>query len=358
MECEQVRNDIAKLEAQWDSAGTHIESRKIRDRIVILQNRLKIWSDSKRLETYKELSEPLLSVYRSVPRPSIDINAGCSFGRPYHPTDVDRARIDAIMNYLALANNYIKIEYVCTGLIAFDPVNRCGSCCYDLTYVSSTNSGIQVCPECGTNNNYRHPIIFDPNSNTSLTPSSKSRGYEDIGNFRKTFRRYLGEIKPTVDMDKLVESLDQYFISRKMGSGLEMRNRDRDERGRCLETSVTTMVNALKATGYSSCYEDINYICHYYWDWPLPNAKYLEEIIMEDYRCTQEVWANMSEAEKGRKSSISTHYRLFKHLQIRGFQCYITDFKMPQPSTIQAYDNLFRIMCERCGRPDIIFTPT
>ena len=118
------------------------------------------------------------------------------------------------------------------------------------------------------------------------------------------------------------------------------------------------MLDALLETGYSGCYEDINYIMNQYWGWDLPDVSHLEDLILSDYAKTQKVWKNMSELEKGRKSSISTQYRLYRHLQLRGHMCHPDEFKLPQPTSIRTYDNIWKILCDRCPDPEIYYIDT
>lgn len=310
-----------------------------------------------RMEDYKSRANIILNKYRNTPRPPIVIGSGMS--KCYYPTELDLERIEIIVSFLKIAQEFLKLTYVCTGYHMYDPVHRCKECNLDLTNIPCNSNSCQICPECSTNNAFRSSFIGDETSSSSSAATIKYKSYEDASNFQKARGRYFGQIKPKVDLDKLTIALDKYFISNSYPHIIrsEIFNQPRDEKGRHVDTSIKLLQRALKATGYS-CYNDMNYITHYYWGWSLPEGSDKEDMILNIFNKTQDVWYMMTPEEKGRSSNIPVQYRLFKILQILNISCSIEDFKMSDPNNVQQYDNTWRVICDRCNDPNIKFIPT
>lgn len=351
---DSLRVDLRKLDANI------IMTKSSCSRTVLQVEREKLaeiiadWSDKEKIETYKIKSETFIATYRQLPQRITTVDIVENESRDYIPTQEDYDRIQVIVNFLEFSKQFVDLTYICRGYHPIETIVKCKCCQLVIDNVPVYND-VRTCPSCGLLNTYR---VTDDEIVSYGDSTNKHRSYEDIANFRKTFKRFLGEIRPKVDLDVLRQDLDQYFEEKGMMVGEYVKSLDTTYDGKKEGTNVSQMIDALKATGYSSCYDDVNYIMYDYWGWNLPDASHLEEIIMNDYQLTQNVWYGMSEAEKGRKSSISTHYRLFKHLQIRGYNCSICDFKMPQSQSIQSYDRIWKIMVENCGEPALYFIPT
>jgi len=255
-----------------------------------------------------------------------------------------RKKMKVIYDYLEFAKNYIKINI---NQKKKNP-NKCG-CGYDLSNVPIDNFGTQVCPECMTE---RHIIGFNIYKNDTL---ASRNDYSDRDNFEKALMRYQGKQVDKIP-DTLFGDLDKYFISRGKMDSETIKSQPLNSRGRKNGTGLPMLYKALLATGYSSLYEDANLIAHRYWGWKLPDVTHLESVIIEDYKKTQRVY-NM--LQKKRSSSLGTQFRLFKHLEMRGHQCSIGDFKVVKMrESIEHHNAMWRLMCEGCEDPDIYFIPT
>jgi hypothetical protein len=344
---------IAELTSRLSTSRSYVDMGNIFNDIKSLENLRDVCGRSDRMDDYKNRANKILSIYRNTPRPPIGVGTGTR--GCYYPTEIDLERINVITSFLSLAAEYIKLTFVCTGYHTYDPIHRCKECSFDLTAIPTNSNGCQICPGCSTSNNYRPSFIQSDASSSVVTHRVKHRSYEDVSNFEKARKRYFGELKPKVDLEKLTIALDQYFIESKYPhlTKVEICKQPRDERGRHVDTTIELLKKALKQTGYS-CYNDMNFITHFYWGWELPEGSDKEDLIMDIYQCTKDVWNTMTPEEKGRSSNIPVQYRLFKILQILDIPCDFTDFKMSHSNNIQQYDNAWRIICSRCTQNPII----
>lgn len=355
----ELKRQIAEKEEELRNARTLITSRICKQEIAALKTKILEICNSQRIENYKNTVEPILERYRVIPKSTKLVDIMTSTNIQYVPNDHDLERIKVIREFLNVVREIIPVDMVCTGEKSSSHGLICQGCASDLIDVVINSDGCQICPNCGVERyvtgNYADYIEGE---GPDTIPSPNTRGYEDIINFKKTLYRYQGKQIPRVDMTVLIAKLDGYFVERNKQPGHVIKNMPGDSKGRKRETSVAIMLDALSTIGYSSCYEDVNYILNQYWGWDLPDVSHLEELILSDYCKTQKVWKNMTDIEKGRKSSVSTQYRLMKHLQLRGHICHPEDFKLPQPSSIRQYDEVWRVMCEYCNDPEIYFIPT
>jgi len=355
-----LETKIRILRVQRSDARSLNECKDIDREIVKLENTIVEYANPARLQKFTEDAQILLTEYGKIPKPVIELDIMKGMKRSYRPDENDIARIGIIMQFIELCSKYIKIDCICSGYTKRDAELHCECCDTDISQIPASDDHRVICTCCGAEN-AASKIIYrgDAESSHVANINPKHRGYDNISNFKKALYRYLGRIKPKVDMVKLTQALDEYFSDCGLPIGAKVYEKPLDIRGHREDTSVSVMIDAFKAINYTQCYEDINYIMNQYWGWELPVlAPGLEDIILNDYRKTQKVWNKMPDSDKGRKSSIAAQYRLFKHLQLRGHICYSTDFKMPQPDSIQAYEKIWQKMCEECGDPDIYFIPT
>lgn len=348
-----VDRKMKDLKTRLTQSRSYAETGNILTEMDSLEAIRDVWNNPERMNEYKVRANKILAAYRSTPRPPIGVGSGTR--GCYYPTEIDLERIHVITSFLTLATEYIKLTFVCTGYHAYDPVHRCRECNFDLTAVPANSNGCQVCPGCSASNMFRPSFSHADSSASSGGARVKHRSYEDISNFDKARKRYFGELKPKVDLDKLTAALNEYFIQNKYPhlTKDEIFKQPRDERGRHVDTTIELLKTALKRTGYS-CYNDMNFITHFYWGWELPEGSDKEELITEIYQITKDVWNTMTPEEKGRSSNIPVQYRLFKILQILSIPCDFTDFKMSHSNNIQQYDNAWRIICSRCTQNPII----
>ena len=102
-------------------------------------------------------------------------------------------------------------------------------------------------------------------------------------------------------------------------------------------------------------YSEINYIGHLYWDWTLPDLSEYEEILIADYNELEQYYQEcLHELGIQASSSLNMNYRLYKQLELIGYHCYSTDFDIsPSDETRQKYEQLWRLMCKKAGKPYI-----
>lgn len=353
----KLEQEINNCKEKLENFITPNERRDIENQIAELTKRCTLFSEPNRLADFERQAASLLSEYAKIPPPRnvVDIMNGGE--RIYHPDDNDIRRISVITEFFQLVNPIIRINHNCTGYTARDIVQYCNGC----GCILNVNRGDIhiICNECGSQN-YATIKAAARSSESEKKYKSKRRGgrsYEDITNFKKALLRYMCVTVPKVDLEELSLALDNHFTNLGRGHREFVNHYELDARGQRPGTSIGMMIDALMATNYSDFYKDVRYIAHYYWGWERPNISHLEDTILSDYRKTQKVWSEMSDTEKGRKSSMSVEYRLLKHLQLRGHICYVSDFKMPQTDSIQTYETLWKTMCELCDDPEIYFKP-
>lgn len=194
------------------------------------------------------------------------------------------------------------------------------------------------------------------------TKSSVKKAEEDQKITREIFRKALHEqfsCSPVNLPDKLFEDLDDFFGS---FSHLKKYRRKRIHKQKLLEnghrkgTNRKLMHLALKETGNQAFYNRINVICATYWKWEFPSLAEWEDLIMADFDATQKVFREM---EKTRQSNLNIQYRLFKHLQARGFPCKKTDFKIiSERKILLEYDRMWKYMVENSGIENLVFIKT
>ena len=115
---------------------------------------------------------------------------------------------------------------------------------------------------------------------------------------------------------------------------------------------------AISEIGHSAYYEDANLIGHLYWGWTLPNVMHHKETIISHYNKTQKVFYQIPPEERCRNSSLGTQYRLWRHLQLVGHECYMDEFKIAGNSeSIRNHNRLWKLMCEGCNDPTINYNP-
>jgi len=253
-------------------------------------------------------------------------------------------KIQVIKYYLSIIRKFIDFDII----IQQKPDNVCLDCNMIICSLPITTS-IITCPNCN-----KDKIIY------SITEVYKTKNndncYEDISNFSKTLMRFQGKQKVKFG-NELYMKLDEYFEKIKKPLSDEIKSLPLLSDGKKEGTNYNMLYTALFETGNAGHYEDANLIAHYYWGWTLPELhSSTEKTILEHYSLTQKIFRNMSIDIRGRKSSLNTQYRLFKHLQLVNYPCSITDFKIPDTNdVIESYDDTWEKMCIETGLP---FIPT
>lgn len=344
---EGLRDELSLRIDMIQKPQTIIERNKTLKRIKTIKTEIEAIRQGSKIDEYLLKAEPMMEEYKKLVPQKRKINFAAKKEEDVEYEENDpkhRKKMRLISDYLEFAKNYIKIIVTQRKKNA----NKCGCGC-DLTDVPIDNFGTQVCPECETE---RYIIGFNLYKSDTL---ASRNDYSDRDNFEKALMRYQGKQVDKIP-DTLFGDLDSYFISRGKPNSKTVKDRPLNERERKTGTDLPTLYKALLATGYSSLYEDANLIAHRYWGWKLPNVTHLESIIMEDYEKTQKVY-NM--LQKERSSSLGTQFRLFKHLELRGYPCSIGDFKVVKMrESVEHHNAMWRLMCEGCDDADIYFVPT
>ena len=83
---------------------------------------------------------------------------------------------------------------------------------------------------------------------------------------------------------------------------------------------------------------------------------HLKEKLIDKYNKTQKVFYQIPQCEKERNSSLGTQYRLWRHLQLESYQCYMDEFKIAENTdSLRIHNRLWKLMCDCCTDPDIYF---
>lgn len=232
-----------------------------------------------------------------------------------------------IDNYITVASKYIDVNIT----KEMEKSSLC-SCGYDFVDLVPEMDGILRCPECGIEMDYVDS--FSISMKEFKSKKSSRNNYEDRQNFIKALTNYQGKQENKLPTD-IYDRLDEYFGSRGMLVGPDIRSKPINKYGKKDGTSLSIMLSALRKIGLSDHYEDANLIMSKYWGWILPDLSHLEEKIMDDYDKSQSAFLQVK--SKARKSCLNAQYRLYRLLQRRGFECDPHDFK------IVVTDNTFRL---------------
>lgn len=314
------------------------------NKIKSLEEEIDEIKSGRRYNNYLSSSGPIISKYKAIGSSSRRVSF--SSGKVRDEEDSKRKeRLLIIASYINIAQKYIEIDL----MREIEMLDICDSCFGESDKIVSDENGLYVCSICGA----ERQIIMS-NSNNETTTSHND--YYDGDNFHKSFIRYQGKQINRLPEEKMFMDLDKYFSSKNKLTSEEVRKQPLNERGKRIGTDIPMLITALRDTGYSEFYEDYNLIGQRYWGWELPDLSHLESIIMADYNLTQSIYNNM---ERERSSSLGTEYRLFKHLQLRGHNCTIDDFKIVRMrDSLEFHDSTWRNMCIRSGDPSIYFIPT
>jgi len=347
--------DIARLEKEV-ACGTNLVKIKtaseIRDRLIVEKLNL---CNPQRIVEYRKRAEVYLKRYReikSTPRkfdlynPDID-----EFGRKiYIPTEEDYQRIDVIVKYLNLVNEYIPVIIRCTGYKPSNISTLCHDCGCNLSDYVTVKSGSIECPFCGKVCYLGSRIIT--NKMNKCTQKHHNSEYEDLSTFVKTIEHFQGKIIPKISFETLEADLDEHFSKIGIDCGAKIRAQPNTPDGKKVGTNLELMVTALKERNYD-CYDEIYFICNIYWGWIPHNISHLIDKLTDAFIKVQYVWQTLTIEERGRKSNIPARLILCELLRIFDYPCFRSDFKLPK--NVDKYKPIWKIMCEKCGDPRIYF---
>jgi hypothetical protein len=306
-----------------------------------------------RTEEYNNLVKDLLVEYKKYAGSVKTVIFDMSEDDEYEEiTDETRARIIVIDKFLEIAKKYIEIDIIRSNN---RPSDICLGCNSLLSKTGVTENGIQICSICQTEYTV---LILSKLSKEGSHIISNNVDDESIDNFIRAFIRYQG-LQPREHItDLLFTQLDEYFIENNNPTGNEITQLSLNKRGRRGDTNHKMLWVALNSIGKSELYEDTNLIGHLYWGWTLHNIMHYKEIIVSHYIKTQKVFYQIPPEERDRTSSLGTQFRLWKHLQLVGHECYQDEFKIAENAdSMRTHNRLWRLMCEGADDPDIYYIP-
>lgn len=277
--------------------------------------------------------------------------------QPYEELDDEKiALIVLIEKYLEIASDYIYVDII---RINNRPTDICNGCGTSLAKVAPTEAGTIRCPNEDCQTEHDTMIMVKHAKDGNRINSNSNTEDESIENFLRALSRYCGghvDVSHSNIDDELYTKLDTYFINRGRLPGSEIRKLPLNNRGRRGDTDHKMLWTALYEIKRSELYEDANLIGHIYWGWKLPQVLHLRERIIEKYNKTQRVFCQIPISERSRTSSLGTQYRLWRHLQLEGHECYMDEFKIAEnPDSLRIHNKLWRMMCEGANDPDIYY---
>lgn len=293
------------------------------DEIERIEEKIKDIKQDTKLKCYKQETEVLLQQYKQL-----------KFSFVLSPEKIiDRLKI--IEDFIKCAKQYIDIRITRN--------NNNQHCCPNC---GASNDDLTKCPEC----HYEYQIIhvIKHIDKIHLNPDN------DIENFIKALMRYQGlqNNPPSIIYSKL----DLYFKERGLPSSKEIKALPLNGRGKKGNTNKEMLYAALAHIGYANYYEDVNLIGHVYWDWLLYDLTPYKDTILRHYMITQKSFYSIPIEIRGRISSLGTQYRLWRHLQLIGHQCYQDDFKIAENvDSLQNHHRLWKMMCDYANDTEIYY---
>jgi len=292
-------------------------------------------------KTYLSLVQPYIEAYSRIgPLAKTVVFTKTVVPQPTPRLPPNETRHQIIAEFLEVARKYIPLDVV----RKIPKSQECPRCGRDISGIALDGQGIRRCHDCGYEEANIIPAAYYKDS--ERVSSTNRTNYEDKENFQKSLLRYQGKQPNKLPTDLFTE-LDAYFKAYSLPIGEEVRkmplNADGRSRG---QTSLEMLWKALQERKYTEFYDDGNLITNLYWGWKLPDCSHQEDIIVDDYARTQAVF----EAEpKERTSSLNTQYRLYQHLQARGFPCVPGDFKMIKGESLEYHNSVCSKMFKACG---------
>ena len=346
-----LKNRLKTLDTMSMQPQTFLMRNRTLDNIRKLQAEISQIESGERLRKYNNRVSDILAKYRQYNGKVKTIIFDVEEKEEYQEMGDDvRRRIGLIDQYLDIASEYIQIDVI---RINNRPSDICSGCGTSLAKVATNEDGTIRCPneECQTEHNVI--ILAKLAKDGSRINTINTADDESIDNFLRALTRYQGLQQDHPD-ESLYDELDSYFARHDRPSGEEIKILPLNERGRRGDTNHRMLWNALSQIGRSEYYEDANLIGHLYWGWTLPNVAQYKETIILHYNKTQKVFYQIPIEERGRTSSLGTQYRLWRHLQLVGHECYMDEFKIAEnPESIRTHNRLWRLMCEGANDPDI-----
>jgi len=346
---ERLKFQKSQLISMLEKAANIVAYRTVMTEIEELSKLISDIESGERAKVYLERTQHLVEWYRAHHKSLnlVDIHQSKLVDDP----DI-ASRLLVIEEYLEIASEYVNIQVT----RSYDSrTNQCHGCGADLSKVTPNMEGEVTCPKpnCRTvhnmETNLRMPEIGDHVTNYN---SGKD---ESIENFYKAAQRFQAE--QSVHIHPVIyEKLEDYFVN-KCGclSSAVVRTLPLNSRGWRGNTSVQMLRNALDAIHESALGKHTILIGKNYWGWqPMKISEYMEQITA-DYNVTQTVFHTIPAEIRERNSSLGTEYRLWRHLQLRGCQCYFDMFMIAGDDSFIKHENIWKMMCEGTNDPAIRF---
>lgn len=344
-----IKNFIQLEEVKIKTCQTLIERKKSKKLLEQYRDEIqKLQSDyyknnyltkaEKYLQTYKKLG-PISRVVSFVSN-----NKGGKIVAPENEKK-QKKRHSIIFDYLEICRKYISIDLI-RDIPNSDCCPGCGVKREDNPSIE--NESGSVCPNCylETINIIRQPFFTD-----GTRVNNSRNNYEDRINFEKVLSRYQGK-QNNKPPKELYQKLDIWFLENNLHSSEYYKNLPLVE-GKKEGTTRTLMYKALGDIGCSGYYDDINLIMNVFLGWELPDVSHLEDKIMRDYDLYQIVYEEVLDKE-GRKSSLNSQWRLYKHLRLLGWECKRKDFKIPTtPNILEYHVRKWKEGCKVLGWRDV-----
>jgi len=350
----KLETKLNKLKIEYEKPQTYIIKKKIIDEIMEIECKIKEIKDKEIKRKYEERTEKIIEKYKKNKGDVKTIVFDIEDEKYKEMDEKVKKRILIIEKYLEIAKDFLDIEII---RIDNKPKNRCKGCGEPLEDVPINDMGTIRCPnnECLT----EHEVLIKTKSRKdgNRILSINNNDDESIENFMRAFNRYQG-LQSDKPNNKLFEELDEYFIRHGRPIGEEIKKCKLNRRGRTGDTNHKMLWTALSQINRSEYYEDANLIGHMYWGWTLPNVMQYKEKIIQHYNKTQKVFYQIPIEERSRNSSLGTQYRLWRHLQMVGHECYIDEFKIAENAeSLRTHDKLWRQMCKGTNDPEIQYIP-
>jgi hypothetical protein len=345
-----IRDKIAILTGRLSADQPYITYRDTEKQIANLEREAEAITSGSRLNQYIRDTTPLLDEYKLCHR-AVKVIV---FGAASHeePDEADCRRIALIKSYLEVAAKYIDVQ-VKYSAKRIDRV--CVYCEKPFHKLPVADSSAQYCPHCWA----EHPTVLTVKlAKDSTRLSSNSLGDdESIENFLRAFDRYQG-IQSETPPRELYTKLDEYFTERGRPTSKDISALPLTSRGEKTGTNLRMLLAALCKISCPVYYEHVNYIAHVYWGWRLPVVAQYREKIISHYNKTQYVYLLIPVDRRRRWSSLGTQYRLWRHLQLVGHCCEMSDFKIADnPDSLSNHHRLWKMMCEGANDPEIYYIP-
>ena len=328
-----LTKELEALEKKLLSFGSMAELKQLNINKMYLVSKLKECNKETLLSKYLSESESYLIEYGKIPTTVAVVDVMSFDHMKISPADQKREKI--VDAYISIAGKYFKLDV--TKVVRTSMDNICSNCHLDLVGIKTSSSGIKIC-SCGAENEVAKPVIIAP------------KEYLVWGNFLKTFKRNIGDIKVKI-IDLITSDLDAQAEMDGKPTGEYYRSLPLDKYGFKKGTSVSLLCSKLSQLGYAEYYKSYAYIGHKQYGWAL--RTYLKSRIDElesNFKAKQDVWDSMSPDAKEGNSSISNPYRLCREYQHLGVKCRLRDFNVSDKrETIEKYDRVYKKMCIGAG---------